>query len=69
MQAQDIVRVFGYSTAAIVLISGIVIILGIGFPRYIPNNYRVILGIVLVLYGVYRAATLWGKQRNERREE
>ena len=67
MQAQDVIRIIGYSTAAIVSVAGIAVIAGFFIPSYIPANFRIIVGTVFVLYGIYRAATLWGKQRNAKK--
>jgi hypothetical protein len=69
MQAQDFIRVIGYGTAAIVSVAGIAIMVGLILPSYIPDNFRVVVGIILVLYGIYRMASLWGKQRNAKRRE
>jgi uncharacterized membrane protein len=68
VEAQTIIRIFGYSTAGIVFVAGIIIMLGF-FPSYVPDNFRVIAGIVLMLYGIYRAAMLRMNQRSPKREE
>jgi hypothetical protein len=69
MEAQQIIRVVGYTTSAIVSVAGIAVISGMFMPNYVPGNFRVVVGIVLVLYGIYRCATLWSKQRHARRLE
>ena len=66
MDAKSLIRIFGYSTASIVLIVGIAIIFGIVFPSFIPDNFRIIIGVVFVLYGGYRGMMLWVQQRYEK---
>ncbi len=67
MSAQNIIRIVGYATSAIVSLAGVAILGGLLVPTYVPENFRVAIGVVLVLYGIYRSATLWAKQRQERR--
>ena len=69
MQAQDATRILGYSTATVVSLTGIAVIVGLILPSYIPDNLRVVVGVVLMLYGIYRGAALWGKQRYAKRRE
>lgn len=44
--------VLAISLAAVVV--GVLVIMGQLVPRNFPEQYRVIMGIVIVLYGVYR---------------
>ena len=69
MTAQLIVRLVSYVTASVVLVVGIVILAGALLPAYVPTNYRIIAGVVMILYGTYRIAMIWMKQRNEKRWE
>lgn len=55
--------IFSYSVSAIVVIAGIGIIAGLLLPPYVPSNFRIITGIVFVLYGIYRSVTLWTKSK------
>ena len=64
-----ILTVVSFITASLVLIVGIVILTGSIMPAYVPENYRVILGIVMVVYGSYRIVMLWMKQRHAKRFE
>ena len=68
MDGQTIVTTVGYVTAGIVLLAGIAIIVGLVLPAYVPDNYRIIVGIVLFIYGVYRSVMLWIKQKSQREE-
>lgn len=56
---------FGYTVAIIVIVVGFSIVAGLLIPDYVPKNFRFLLGIVFVLYGVYRIITLWTKSRQE----
>lgn len=64
MTGENIVRIVSYTTASMVLLVGFVVLLNIFTPAPVSDNFRVILGIAMVLYGVYRVTMLWRKQRN-----
>lgn len=65
--AQVIFRIISFVTAGLIIVVGISILAGPIIPAYIPANYRIILGIVMVLYGSYRILMVWMKHRNARR--
>ena len=65
MDAKTLIRIFGYSTASLVLIVGIGIITGIVFPSFVPDNFRIMIGVIFVLYGGFHGMMLWVKQRYE----
>jgi predicted tellurium resistance membrane protein TerC len=69
MNAQLIVRIVGIFTAGLVLIVGAVILAGSFMPAYIPEQYRWLLGVIMVVYGTYRIAIIWVKQRRDNREQ
>ncbi len=69
MSAQLILRIVGSITAGLVLIVGIIILTGSLMPSSVPENYRVVLGIVMVVYGTYRVVMIWMKQRQERNKD
>jgi hypothetical protein len=58
MKIQTFFRVFGFVVATASFLVGLAIILGWILPAYIPENFRIVVGIVMVLYGVYRTAML-----------
>jgi hypothetical protein len=62
--AQLIFRIISFVTACLILLLGIMLLAGPMIPAYIPANYRIILGIVMVLYGSYRIVMILLKQRN-----
>jgi hypothetical protein len=52
--------------ATAVMIVGMLVTAGVLVPRYIPDQFRVISGIVVFLYGLYRFVITWiGRQRRE----
>jgi hypothetical protein len=40
--------------ATAVMLVGVLVLVGMLIPRYIPDQYRVIMGGVVFLYGLYR---------------
>jgi hypothetical protein len=64
-QGQVIIRTVGYITGGIVLLAGILVISGYIVPSYVPENFRLIAGFVLILYGLYRPAMIYIKSKNE----
>jgi cytochrome c biogenesis protein CcdA len=69
MNAQLILRIVSFFTAGLILVVGIVILVGSLMPAYIPEQYRWIMGVVLVIYGTYRLFMIWMKARKEKREQ
>ncbi len=69
MDGQLIVRFVGYITAGVVLVAGILIISGYIVPSYVPANFRIIAGVVLILYGLYRPAMIYLKSKKAHRAE
>ena len=69
MNGQLVIRTLGLLTAAVTLVAGIIVTAGLFMPDYIPSNFRITIGVVLVLYGIYRGATIWVKYQQEQREE
>ena len=69
MNAQWIIRIVGLFTAGLVLLVGAVILAGLFMPAYIPERYRWLLGVIMVVYGTYRIGMIWMKQRRDHREQ
>lgn len=59
---------FGYAMAAIFCCLGIIVLTGFLLPPF-PQEFRIVLGVVLLLYSVYRFITtrIKSKQTNEDR--
>ena len=63
MDLQLVLRIISFVTASLVLIVGILVATGIMMPAYIPDNFRIIMGIAMIMYGIYRIAMLWLKRQ------
>lgn len=68
-QAQVIIRTVGYITGGIVFVAGILVVTGYIVPSYVPENFRLIAGFVLILYGLYRPAMIYIKSKNQERAD
>ena len=68
-QARTIIQTVGYITGGIVLLAGILVITGFIVPSYVPGNFRLIAGLVLILYGLYRPAMIYIKSKNAERAD
>ena len=64
MNGQSVVTIVGLVTAGVVLLAGIAIIIGLVLPAYVPGNYRIIVGCVMIFYGLYRTTMLWIKHKS-----
>lgn len=62
LQTQKILDTFGYVVSAIVILVGLAMIFGFLLTQT-PENYRILFGIVLLLYGIYRSVTIRIKQK------
>jgi hypothetical protein len=68
MTNQSLVTFVGLLTAAAVLVTGIIIITGIILPG-VPMNSRILVGCVMIGYGIYRSIILWMKHRSDKKEQ
>ncbi len=66
VSADTVTRVVSYVTSSLVLLVGIMVLFDIFLPGSVPENFRVILGVCMVIYGVYRIFMIWKKQQSER---
>ena len=66
MTAENVVRVVSYLTSSLVLLVGIMVLVNLFLPGSIPENFRVVLGICMVVYGVYRIFMIWKNQQSEK---
>lgn len=60
----------GYMVSAITFVFGIILVSGVAFP-YMPVHMRVMFGVVMILWGVYRFVITRTRlrQKNEDEEE
>ncbi len=68
IDAQMVIRIVTYVTAGLILILGVVVLTGFMLPDYIPSNFRLMLGILMVLYSIYRIVMVSLKRRSEEDE-
>ena len=61
-QPKNLFDILGYVVSIFVLLVGIAMIFGL-LLNQTPSNYRILFGVVLVLYGIYRFVTLRIKQK------
>jgi hypothetical protein len=65
MTVAKFLRYFGYAASTTLSIVGLLIIAGLLIPSYVPSKFRVLLGIVLVLYGIFRFVSLRFKKPDD----
>jgi sulfite exporter TauE/SafE len=65
VNAQAILRLLTYVTAGLILALGITVLLGYSIPDSLPTNFRIVLGIMMILYSIYRIVTITIKKRAE----
>ena len=64
MRFDNIIRLFGIIVVIFIFVFGGVVLFSKNF-NYIPSSFRVIMGILIMLYGVYRLATIFNKIRDD----
>lgn len=62
MNAMRGVRYVILVVSAAVAVFGVLVIAGILVPKYFPAQYRVLIGSVITLYGVYHFVVSWFRQ-------
>jgi len=65
----NISLIVGYTISAIFFVFGLVMLLGITIPTYIPKEFRITIGVVLLLWAIYRFVLTRMKAREEREGE
>lgn len=50
----SVLRVSVLAVSAVVMAVGILVMIGFLVPKYFPEDYRIIMGVVVFLYGAYR---------------
>ncbi len=54
MNATEVLKYTILAISAAAMLLGVLIIAGVLVPRNFPDQYRVVMGIVVFLYGLYR---------------
>jgi hypothetical protein len=65
MDIKNMLRIFGYVVATSVGLMGIAVTAGLLLPKFIPENFRILLGIVFILYSIFRIITLRMSQKQK----
>ncbi|MDE3056906.1 MAG: hypothetical protein KGJ59_02995 [Bacteroidota bacterium] len=68
MDAGKLLLYAGYVISVCIFLCGIMVVGGILLPLYIPQKFRIMFGVVLILYGIYRFITLRLKLRQKNEE-
>lgn len=63
-----ILNFLGYTVSVLTIVVGIAMIFGLLLSQ-IPGNYRILFGIVFLLYGIYRTVTIRLKQKKNYSDE
>lgn len=69
--AMNVAAIFRYTVLVVsgmAMILGVLVMVGVLIPRYFPENYAIIMGAVIFLYGAYRFVITYYRPR-QRREE
>ena len=61
----SIMKYIAYSAGAIFILLGIIVLFSNITPVYLPSQFKVILGMVLFLYGIFRIVVTIFKQRKQ----
>jgi hypothetical protein len=68
MKIDKIMLYVGYTMSAVFALGGIIILSGSVIPDHLPTKFRITLGIVLILYSIYRFITVRMKKRQQDEE-
>jgi len=65
MNFTAIIRYIIMALSSALMVLGVLVIAGLLVPRLFPDQYRVILGIVVFLYGAYRFSVAYVRRPKE----
>ena len=60
-----IVRIMNAAIRAMFIVIGIFLIVGLFRLRNVPPQFRILMGVVFVLYGIFRIVTLFMKKKED----
>lgn len=69
VDAGKILRYLGYIMSAVFFIGGLFVIFGMYIPDYVPKQFRITLGIVLMLWAIYRFVMIRTKSNQYEEDE
>lgn len=63
---QKVMVYIGYAAGTIFVLLGLGILFTKLMPSYLPSQFKVMMGVVLILYGIFRIiSTLFKNKRND----
>ena len=65
MEPHEPMIYFGYVLSGFLFICGLIVATGLFIPPTMPEKLRIMFGVVMLLYGVYRFINLRIKQQQE----
>ncbi len=63
MNAGKLFGYLAYLLSAVFFFGGLFVIFGVFLPSRVPEQFRIMLGIVLMLWGIYRFVVTYTKSR------
>jgi hypothetical protein len=69
MDVEKMLTYFGYAISLFLFGIGVAVLAGFLFPVFVPDRFRILFGLILVLYGVYRFVTLRIKRQRKNEEQ
>jgi len=68
MKMAQVMKIVAYTAGALYVLLGLAILFTDLFPSYLPIQLKVLMGIVLFLYGMFRLVTVTLKSRKKDEE-
>ncbi|MEK7249637.1 MAG: hypothetical protein AAB209_04360 [Bacteroidota bacterium] len=69
MNISSVLRYSVLAVSAAAMIVGVLVMVGYLVPKYFPEQYRVVIGAVVFLYGAYRFVFTYFRHRGLNRDE
>ncbi len=63
MNVISVLKYVGLAVSALAMVIGVLAMAGVLVPRYFPEQYRVVIGAVVFLYGAYRFVVLYYRNK------
>ena len=68
MNSQSLISVVGFVTAGTVLVVGVAVLIGMLLPASVPDTSRLIVGCLMIVYGLYRTIMMWTRHRSKKEQ-
>jgi hypothetical protein len=74
MSLNRIFKIFGYFVSVVLIIFGTILVTGIHIPMYarlnnIPDQPRIVFGVVFLLYGIFRGLRLFFSNKKQEEDD